>query len=321
MRTARTHPGAGFTLIELLVVIAIIAVLIGLLVPAVQKVREAANRLSCANNLKQLGLAFHNYHDTHGTLPPGLRATNDRPGPGIMPWPPFLLPFIEQGNLPYDMTVTYFHAANEAVVRSHGRTNNQTVLPLLLCPSAPAVSARQAANVNAPSDYQTWWAFPSPNPFLTSPTASPYFTTGMPSDPLLPGVMAINPGREGAAVGRRLTDVTDGTANTLLLAECAGRPPVYRKRTLTTTAVGAAWSAHRSMLAFQGVDPVTFAKPGPCAINCTNQSDVYAFHSGGANVVFADGSVHFLAENLPLYVLAALYTRASGELIPSGFVQ
>ncbi len=319
MKTARTQRRTGFTLIELLVVIAIIAVLIALLLPAVQKVREAASRMSCQNNLKQLGLAFHNYHDTHGSFPPGMRATNDRPGPGIMPWPPFLFPFIEQGNVPYDMTVTYFHPNNERVVRSHGTTNNKTVIKLLLCPSAPSVAARQAANVNAPSDYQTWWAFPSPNPFLTSPTASPYFTRGMPSDPLTPGVMAINGGREGAAVGRRLTDVTDGTSNTLLLVECAGRPQVYRKRNLTSITVGAAWSAHRSMLAFQGVDPVTFAKPGPCAVNCTNQSDLYSFHSGGANVLFADGSVHFLSEGIPLHVLASLYTRASGEIIPTGF--
>jgi prepilin-type processing-associated H-X9-DG protein len=215
--------------------------------------------------------------------------------------------------------VTYFAPANETVVRSNGKTNNQNVIRLLLCPSAPAVEARQAANVNAPSDYQTWWAFPSPNPFLTSPTASPYFNTGLPADPLLPGVMAINGGRQGAAIGFSLTSVTDGTSNTLLLVECAGRPPVYQKRTMTATTVGAAWSSHRSMLAFQGVDPVTFAKPGPCAINCTNQSDVYSFHSGGANVVFADGSVHFLSESIPLYILASLYTRASGEIIPSGF--
>jgi prepilin-type N-terminal cleavage/methylation domain-containing protein/prepilin-type processing-associated H-X9-DG protein len=319
MRAARTRPSAGFTLIELLVVIAIIAVLIGLLLPAVQKIREAAARLQCANNLKQLGLAMHNYHDAHSTLPPGMRATNDLAPPGIMPWPPFLFPFIEQGNIPYDLNVTYFHPNNESLVRSHGTTNNRTVIKLLLCPSAPDVSARQAANVNAPSDYQTWWAFPSPNPFLTSPTASPYFTMGLPADPTTPGVMVINGGRDGAAKGRKLTEITDGTSNSLLLVECAGRPPVYRKRSLTTTTVGAAWSAHRSMLAFQGVDPVSFAKPGPCAINCTNQSDVYAFHSGGANAVFADGSVRFLGEAMPLYVLAALYTRSFGEIIPGNY--
>jgi prepilin-type processing-associated H-X9-DG protein len=297
----------------------------------VQKVREAAARSQCANNLKQLGLAFHNYESANGTFPPGMRATRSVP-PGainwIMPWPPFLFPYIEQGNIPYDMEVSYFHPNNETVVRSHGTTNNQTVIKLLLCPSAPPAANRQVpvppnpANFNnAPSDYQTWWQFPSPNPFLTSPTASPYFNTGLPVDTTIPGVMLINQGDGGvgAAFGRKLTDITDGTSNSLLLAECAGRPQVYQKRQLTTTTVLAAWSAHRSMLSFQGVDPVTFAKPGPCAVNCTNQSDVYSFHSGGANTVFADGSVHFVAESMPLYVLASLYTRASGEIVPAGF--
>ena len=312
MKTAQTRLTAGFTLIELLVVIAIIAVLIGLLLPAVQKVREAAARLQCQNNLKQLGLAFHNYHDTNLKLPPGLRATRDitvaPPGPGIMPWPPFLFPYIEQGNIRYDMTHIdgSFSVTNAA--------NNLIVIKLLLCPSAPSVGSRQAATVNAPMDYATWWVSAASNhPILTA-----YYPGGVvPTDPLTPGVLAINGGRTGADLGHNLTAITDGTSNTLLLVESAGRPLVYQKGKLTGTTVGGAWNSQRSNLVFQGTDPSTFAKPGRCAINCTNNAEVYAFHSGGANAVFSDGSVRFLAENMQLQVLFFLYTRNSGEVIPS----
>lgn len=331
MKMTRTRAG-GFTLIELLVVIAIIGVLIGLLLPAVQKVREAANRMSCTNNLKQLGLALHNYHDTYGSFPHAVQLC-DVPTSTHHSFIPYLFPYIEQGNLPYDLKKGFQDPVNETVLGPDGKTNNERTIKLLLCPTTPTQpGARLENNRHAPTDYTTVVAWLiAPNIYLTGPTASPYYPNNIPPvEPTYQGMLDFqNTGMFGLP-GRRITDATDGSSNTLLLVEDAGRPQVYLKggrlsNSPALTNVG--WASGLTTLdrAIWGSDPTMvtandrYVTPGPCALNCINFRQVYAFHPGGANVVFCDGSVHFINENIPLYILAALFTRNIGETIQQGF--
>src|SRR5262249_37730300 len=118
----------------------------------------------------------------------------------------------------------------------------------------------------------------------------------------------------------RLSEITDGTSNTILLTEDAGRPRLWRagRPGRDQTVEGGPWAAVNSGIILQGSSPDGTTRPGPCAINCTNEQQVYAFRSGGANAVFADGSVRFLNASLSIRVLAALVTRAGGEVVSAG---
>jgi prepilin-type processing-associated H-X9-DG protein len=116
----------------------------------------------------------------------------------------------------------------------------------------------------------------------------------------------------------RIADITDGTSQTILVTECAGRPNLWRAGHLVrgTYALGGAWVG--GTLTFgQGSTPDGATKPGPCAINCTNDREVYSFHRGGSNAVFADGSVHFLQAGMDIRIFAQLVTRAGGEVVPA----
>jgi prepilin-type N-terminal cleavage/methylation domain-containing protein len=130
------HPRYAFTLLELLVVLAIIAVLMGLILPAVQRVRDAAARVSCANNLHQLGLAAHQYHDTMGSLPPGMRspAVRNQPYP-FASWLTMLLPYVEQGNL-WNATVTAYRQSRSPF-KNPPHVGLATVVPTFACPADP----------------------------------------------------------------------------------------------------------------------------------------------------------------------------------------
>jgi prepilin-type N-terminal cleavage/methylation domain-containing protein/prepilin-type processing-associated H-X9-DG protein len=297
----------AYTLIELLVVIAIIAVLLGLLLPAVQRVRETANRIKCANNLKQIGLACHQHHDTYGVFPPGwVYAPFTVPqgqilqgGAGTFT---FLLPYLEQDALArlYRWDKRAQGPENQPVATAQ--------LKVLQCPSAQ--SDRWVTAVEDPGNYSyggkgacgdyggvKWIDTRLVDLGLVDPAAN------------YKGVLTEN-------YLTRLAEITDGASQTLLITEHAGRPTLWRagQPVPGTYTISAAWIA--GTLTFgQGSSYDGATKLGPCAINCTNDREVYSFHPGGANAVFADGSVHFLQASMDIRVFARLVTRAGGEVV------
>jgi prepilin-type N-terminal cleavage/methylation domain-containing protein/prepilin-type processing-associated H-X9-DG protein len=320
-RFSKTARRRGFTLIELLVVIAIIAVLIGLLLPAVQKVRQAAARMACANNLKQLGLALLNYHDTQGTFPPpyvnkGGSYLNSG-FPFTHGWAPFLLPYVEQQPLSelYRWDVPQYAPENGPVIA--------TQLKVFRCPSTPE---------------QDRYYTKGPFAYFGTTAACGDYTLTLGVDPALAQLGLADPvgdyrgaltntptpalALSPATAGTRLTDVTDGASNTLLLTEDAGRPRLWQAGKAGPDQVlsGGPWNHFKGPITLQGSTSDGTVQPGPCALNCTNDGEVYAFHAGGANAVFADGSVHFLRVGMDIRIMARLVTRAGGEVVsPDGF--
>jgi prepilin-type N-terminal cleavage/methylation domain-containing protein/prepilin-type processing-associated H-X9-DG protein len=288
----------GFTLIELLVVIAIIAILIGLLVPAVQKVREAAARTQCSNNLKQIGLGLHNYHDTYKAFPPGQLVQKNG---ATHCWLALLLPYIEQGPLyqKYNLNVDWSAAPNDSTVQNLALHVNQNQIPIFLCPSAP--SGRVGSNFRGVTDYSASGELHRPNPFFNGKIP--------PSDPTWIGVL-------GNKVKRRITDIADGSSNTLMVAECAGRNQGWEMAKIAgSLGETGAWANPGNVLTISGFNPANGTIPGPVAVNGCNSQNVYSFHPNSAGGLFADGSVHFLSSSTSINTLYALVTRASGETI------
>jgi prepilin-type N-terminal cleavage/methylation domain-containing protein/prepilin-type processing-associated H-X9-DG protein len=309
----------GFTLIELLVVIAIIAILIGLLLPAVQKVREAANRMKCSNNLKQLGLALHNYNDTYGNLPGNIRPAAT--GTVRVRWTTVLLPYYEQDNIfkVYNPNLNWSDPANLAAVSLR--------LKVMECPSAPKPDRKD-------SNPEISW-----NPTVATGDYSGVYGI----DPALVQQGVAESGAPGILSKVdlvRLTDVTDGLSNTIHLTESAGKPDLYQGGRLIGTAPtayvqGGGWCRPASDVPYlTGLNP-TGSAAGTQGINATNgfqvttypdprfgtdgTGQIYGFHSGGVNALLGDGSVRFIKQTIQLRTLAALITRNGGEVVPNDF--
>jgi prepilin-type N-terminal cleavage/methylation domain-containing protein/prepilin-type processing-associated H-X9-DG protein len=269
----------GFTLIELLVVIAIIAVLIALLLPAVQAAREAARRISCVNNLKQIGIALHGYHDANGTFPAGgWIAVYGQPLTSQMNigWSAVVLPWLEQSVVYSELNLSFRY--NTAV----NSTAAYTVLQVYLCPSEPR---------------QTYWnTYPGPPPDPYSSADADY--GGMYGPRTLGSSFTNNP-PAGMMIFNQcisLAQITDGSSQTIAVGEAP-------------EAINAMWVSGHNLF------------DQSAAINARPKSEygeeLTSQHPGGVNTVFADGSVHFLKNSTNLASLAALCTRAMGEVLSS----
>ena len=300
----------AFTLIELLVVIAIIAVLIGLLLPAVQKVREAAARAQCQNNLKQLALACANYEVTFGKYPPSNTVAAPFNG-----WAALVLPQLEQENVrnAYVLTANWYDAANATARNAQVKT--------FLCPSANFGRVGQSAVPGAPGSPFSGAAWDYTNVSVVAVTLLSYLNYPDPATypSIWRGVMS--------SQGSTVAQITDGMSNTILITEDANRPEYWVKgKRVTATAppfggdgpgvvTGGVWADHQKGFGIEGTTADGLTLVGECAINCTNAYEVYAFHTGGANAAMADGSVRFLHDSISIRTLAALSTRAAGEII------
>jgi prepilin-type N-terminal cleavage/methylation domain-containing protein/prepilin-type processing-associated H-X9-DG protein len=311
------HSRKGMTLIELLVVIAIIAVLIALLVPAVQKVRQAANRITCVNNLKQIALAAHLHHDKTRKFPTGTRLpvfVGDRPTLGTNLWVE-LLPFFDQDNL-YKKWDYYDNRNNVAGERN---ATQAQVIKILLCPSdsLPAPVSQPATDPNPPWNSGFYG--------LSSYGGNAGKRSFYPGDP--PDFPRMT--RDGIFFLDsmvRVKDITDGTSNTFLFGERFHLDPEFDLRQpvvwpgLAPLADLGKWG-----LVAKGIGNVTLSTPKPINYrvppggdSSTVEDRVCAFgsdHPGGANFAFADGSVRFVSDSIPLPTLQALSTRAGGEVV------
>jgi prepilin-type N-terminal cleavage/methylation domain-containing protein/prepilin-type processing-associated H-X9-DG protein len=335
-------PRGGFTLIELLVVIAIIAILIGLLLPAVQKVREAAARAQCLNNLKQMALACHNYHDTFQVLPPNGMG----PMPQTTPYRVFYWPFhmklslfMEGNNL-----ATAFIAAQEPPLAQYegdthglrkpfGTTQGLAHLTpkTMLCPSDPAGRVVQTSLNLGPGGTPTFWG-------ITNYGASSGTTFGTwPGGPP-PGVFDCCSDQ-----GTPILAITDGTSNTIMLGEKDNTDPNYFLfSTVSTWAftpqekaspayVGSIWYTNyiylesnieinfniSPQLAQQAAQDSTggiYNQWEPIRQHCFGSK-----HMGGANFAFGDGSVRFIRDSITLITLQYLSTMSGGEVISEDY--
>jgi prepilin-type N-terminal cleavage/methylation domain-containing protein/prepilin-type processing-associated H-X9-DG protein len=343
MRFRSVRARSGFTLIELLVVIAIIAILIGLLVPAVQKVREAAARTQCLNNLKQFGLACHNYHDVYKTLPAGTSPIRNNGGGWGYSWIVLVLPYIEQNAMynRFDLGQSFWAGNGQNVTAA---SNFQPAI--FYCPSSDLKKLTDPGAMGVGN--------------IQNPTTNYVGIAGASNDPAGRLSIGSNPGPGNCCSGGivagggllgpntavKLAAIKDGSSNTMMISEHSDFM-VGPGGTLND------WRASLPHGAFMGYD-TTQIPPGPnggdnrafnvttiryqindtmnlgagntgwvdntgvtgMGYNAGNNTPLNSTHTGGVNVCMGDGSVHFVTSSLPLLVVQALATRDDGKITP-----
>jgi len=324
----------GFTLIELLVVIAIIAILVALLLPAVQQAREAARRSQCKNQLKQIGLALHNYLETHSVFPPGSLGREVYTitlGPGAhLPiericWIPLLLPFLEYSNL-YNGITPYMDgtAADFSPTSSpSGWPGARTQIPLLKCPSDP--NGGKANGLTTAGEFVD-------RVFSNYAVCMGSTGTRFAGPPVDATATNLN-GMFYAMSKTRIRDVTDGTSNTLMVGEIRLTPDVQTgANDERTDWRGHVWNHYGPNTWFSTQNPPNTRDPDrhvkcfeneptiPCnkipgATGNTSRLHTRSGHVGGSQVGLADGSVRFVSENIATPTFNALGTRGEGDLV------
>jgi len=311
----RSATRAGFTLIELLVVMAIIAILIGLLLPAVQKVREAANNMKCKNNMKQIGLALHNYENNYGKAPSwgyyivNVSAQNTEQGHSALTQ---LLPFLEQNNLAdtIDLNLGWKTGTNAAV-------QYQREVKMFVCPSAPSDRTNQVDGV---TDYAP--TIGASNVLVTCSQLPLSVSPGQAHNGMLGAWDYAN--NINLKRNVKFSDVKDGLSNTICFGETAGKPNVwYKGRTNNTAFANYGW--YNMLVAEYPITrydtsvpsplPVgTYEPPPGCggSINAANGAGLYSFHLGGVNILWGDGSVRYLRSTVDAQNLIGMVLRSDG---------
>jgi prepilin-type processing-associated H-X9-DG protein len=278
--------------------------------------------MKCQNNLKQIGLAIHNYESTNGVLPPALTDNRTAPLGAGHHMHTFLLPYLEQDNL-YKMIQINNGFADPVNMPAPTGSNRAYSTPVstFVCPSDPV-----PAVVDYSATLNIGWGvqrYPTGLQFGRT-DYEPVAGVAQNATPFLPPGTVVG-GDIGAMYlnsRTRITEITDGTSNTLFVAENDARPVLYVlggqfRSAGPVSQGGGGWADPIGYLIINGSDPNGSGRfPGPCAINCTSDNEVFSFHPGGANILFGDGAVRFIRRDIQLAVLVALVSRSGGEVLP-----